>query len=174
MNDNELLILLKNDPERGLAMAVGQYAAFVYKIAHSKLGDVCSKEDIEEAVSDVFYTFFTYTQSSDHKIKSVRAVLSVIAKRHCINLFHKHSKLPESVDFDELENLIGEDENTDTELINAIKQLGEPDSSIFIRKYYLGQKNTDIAKDLGMNINTLNTRLSRGLKKLRRILEEGL
>ena len=78
------------------------------------------------------------------------------------------------MDFDELENLIGEDENTDTELINAIKQLGEPDSSIFVRKYYLGQKNTDIAKDLGMNINTLNTRLSRGLKKLRRILEEGL
>ena len=35
-------------------------------------------------------------------------------------------------------------------------------------KYYLGQKNTDIAKDLGMNINTLNTRLSRGLKKLRK------
>ena len=174
MNDNELLMLLKNDPERGLAMAVGQYAAFVYKIAHSKLCDVCSKEDIEEAVSDVFYTFFTYTQSSDHKIKSVRAVLSVIAKRHCINLFHKHSKLPDSVDFDELENLIGEDENTDTELINAIKQLGEPDSSIFVRKYYLGQKNTDIAKDLGMNINTLNTRLSRGLKKLRKILEEGL
>ena len=174
MNDKELLMLLKSDPERGLALTVGQYSAFVYKIAHAKLSDVCTREDIEEAVSDIFYILFTNVQSSNIEIQSVRAMLSVIAKRHCINVFHKHSRLPETVGFDELENFIGEDKDTDTELIIAIKQLGEPDSSIFVRKYYLGQKNTDIAKELGMNINTLNTRLSRGLRKLRIILEEGL
>ena len=55
-----------------------------------------------------------------------------------------------------------------------IKSLGEPDSSIFIRKYYLGQRNKDIAKELGIKEGTLNTRISRGLVKLRKILEEDM
>ena len=174
MNDNELLALLRADPERGLAQTVSQYSAYVYKIASARLRDVCTREDIEEAVSDTFYIFFTEGQSRGFEIRSVRAMLSVIAKRHCINVFHRHSRQPETVGFDELENTIGEDESTDEELINAIRLLGEPDSSIFVRKYYLGQKNIDIAKDLDMNINTLNARLSRGLAKLKKILEEGL
>lgn len=174
MNDNELLALLRNEPERGLAQTVKQYSAFVYKIASAKLYDVCTKEDIEEAVSDIFFLFFTNGNKNDFEMRSVRAMLSVIAKRHCINIFHKQSRSSETVDYDELENYIGESDNSDTELIDAIKRLGKPDSSIFVRKYFLGQKNIDIAKDLDMNINTLNTRLSRGLKKLKKILEEGL
>lgn len=174
MNDNELLALLRADPERGLAQTVSQYSAYVYKIASARLRGVCTREDIEEAVSDTFYIFFTYGQRRDFEIRSVRAMLSVIAKRNCINVFRRQSRQPETVCFDELENTIGEDESTDEELINAIRLLGEPDSSIFVRKYYLGQKNIDIAKDLDMNINTLNVRLSRGLAKLKRILKEGL
>ena len=58
MNDKELLRLLKAEPERGLAQTVGQYSAYVYKIAFTRLGEVCSKEDIEEAVSDIFLAFF--------------------------------------------------------------------------------------------------------------------
>lgn len=174
MNDDELLDLLRREPERGLALTVGQYSAYVYKIASAKLNDTCTKEDIEEAVSDTFYIFFKSGQKCGFRIRSVRAMLSVIAKRHCINIFYKQSRQPETIGYDEIENLISDDEDTDAELICAIKQLGEPDSSIFVRKYYLGQKNIDIAKDLDMNINTLNTRLSRGLVKLRKILEEGM
>ena len=78
------------------------------------------------------------------------------------------------LDYDDLENTIAEDNSENSDLIDAIKQLGEPDEQIFIRKYYLGEKNKDIAKDLGMNISTLNMKLSRGLKKLKKILEEGV
>lgn len=101
-------------------------------------------------------------------MRSVRAVLSVIAKRHCINVFRKKCKQTETLAYDDLENIIADEESENIELIDAIKQLGEPDSQIFIRKYYLGQKNIDIAKDLNMNISTLNMRISRGLKKLKK------
>ena len=37
MTDSELIILLKNDPERGLAETVDKYSGYVYKIAYSKL-----------------------------------------------------------------------------------------------------------------------------------------
>ena len=45
MNDNELLDLLKKEPQRGLSAVVRQYSAYVMKIAYVKLGEVCTNED---------------------------------------------------------------------------------------------------------------------------------
>ncbi len=174
MDDNSLLMLLRSDPERGLARIVEQYSAYVHKAAYTRLRSVCTREDIEEAVSDIFLMFYNIGKKNNFEMRSVRAVLSVIAKRHCINVFRKKCKQTETLAYDDLENIIADEESKNIELIDAIKQLGEPDSQIFIRKYYLGQKNIDIAKDLNMNISTLNMRISRGLKKLKKILEEGM
>ena len=118
--------------------------------------------------------FYNIGKKNGFDMRSVRAMLMVIAKRHCINVFHRQCKQEEMLDYDDLENTIAEDNSENSDLIDAIKQLGEPDEQIFIRKYYLGEKNKDIAKDLGMNISTLNMKLSRGLKKLKKILEEGV
>lgn len=174
MNDKELLQLLKSNTQQGLAQTVMQYSAYVHKIANTRLCDVCTREDIEEAVSDIFLIFYELGKKNGFDMRSVRAILMVIAKRHCINVFHRQCKQEEMLDYDDLENTIAEDNSENSDLIDAIKQLGEPDEQIFIRKYYLGEKNKDIAKDLGMNISTLNMKLSRGLKKLKKILEEGV
>ncbi len=171
MNDKELLRLLKADPERGLAQTVGQYGAYVYKIAFTRLGEVCSKEDIEEAVSDIFLAFFEEGRKRGFDVRSVGGFLTVIAKRHCIDVFRRESRREKSASLDELENTLSENAAPDTELIEAIKQLGEPDRYIFIRKYWFGQSNADIARELGMKPGTLNTRISRGLDKLKKILE---
>lgn len=174
MNDDKLLTLLKSSPEKGLGETVAQYSAYVYKIAYTRLRDVCTKEDIEEAVSDIFYKFYQSGSKCGFELRSVRAFLSVIAARHCTDLFHIHCKDEKLLDYSELENLIAEEEITEGgELIEAVKSLGEPDSDIFIRKYYLGQRNKDIAKELGMKQGTVNTRISRGLVRLREILKEG-
>lgn len=174
MNDNELLALLKSDPERGLAMTVAVYSAYVQKIAYARLSDVCTQEDIEEIVSDVFLIFYNTGKKNGFEIRSLKAILSIIAKRRCIDCFRTQSNCEQTASYDDLENYISDDLADNACLLEAISRLGEPDSSIFVRKYYFGQKNIDIAKDLGMNVNTLNTRLSRGLKKLRKMLEEGL
>ncbi|WP_024856569.1 RNA polymerase sigma factor [Ruminococcus albus] len=171
MNDNELLILLQSDHERGLEQTVRQYSAYVYKIACTRLYDVCTNEDIEEAVSDVFLAFYNAGVDNGFKFRSVQAILGVIAKRHCIDVFRKKSKCIDTVDYDELENCIADDKDESRELLEAVKELGEPDSTIFIRKYYFGQKNIDIAKELHMSKGTVNMRISRGLKKLKKILE---
>ena len=172
MNDNELLILLRSDPERGLAQTVALYSAYVYKIAHAKLSDVCTKEDIEETVSDIFLIFYNIGKKDNFEMRSVKAMLSVIAKRHCIDIFRSQSKHEQMTSYDDLENVIADDSTDKAYLLEAIHRLGEPDSSIFVRKYYFGQKNTDMAKDLGMKESTLNMKLSRGLKKLKKMLEE--
>ncbi len=144
------------------------------KIARVRLGDVCAVEDIEEAVSDIFFKFYQTGCGCGFDMRSVKGCLSVIAGRHCIDVFRRHSKTEEMLDYNELENIIADtDTRSEDRIIDAVKSLGEPDSFIFIRKYYFGQKNKEIAKELGMNPGTLNSRISRGLDKLRKILEEG-
>ena len=177
MKDKELLGLLRNDPQRGLAEAVRIYSPYIYKIVYTRLEGLCSKEDMEEAVSDIFLKFFRGGEGCGFEIESVKAYISAIAQRHCIDLMRQRLGREQDIPLDDAENaLTAEDISADDrrELIEAVKSLSEPDSEIFIRKYYFGQRSADIARDLGMKENTVNKRLSRGLPKLRKILEEGM
>ena len=58
-------------------------------------------------------------------------------------------------------------------LLWALKELGEPDTQIFLRKYYLGQSTKEIAASLDIKENTIDKKVQRGLAKLRRLLEGG-
>ena len=175
MSDIELLLLLRSDPGRGLSAVVERYSAYVMKIAMIKLNGVCSREDIEEAVSDIFYLFYTGGSQNGFEIRSLRAYLSLIAERHCINVFKSKCRDMDTVPFDEVEERFSEEvvSGREADAAYAVSQLKEPDRTIFVRKYFFGQRTKDIAKDLGMNANTVDKRISRGLVRLRKILEEG-
>ena len=175
MSDEELLQLLKADSEKGLRAVIDKYGGYVYRIAYSKLGSVCQREDIEEAVSDIFAAFYDYARGRGFELQSVQAYLAVIAKRRSINLYKKAIKRADVISFDEAEEFIGEADKTRElhyELIDAIKRLGEPDSEIILRRYFLGQKSREIARALRLRPNTVDKKISRGLKKLKTILEK--
>ena len=54
----------------------------------------------------------------------------------------------------------------------AVDSLGEPDSEIFKRRYFLYQKTDEIAAVLDMNAATVRTRLRRGRERLREYFGE--
>ena len=173
MTDKELIRLLKKDPGQGLAAVIERYTAYVMKIAHIKLNDVCSSEDIEEAVSDVFYIFYKRSEQMGFELRSVRAYLSLISERRFTDVFRRSIKTAEQISIDEIAETLPAEESPkeNSELADAINKLGEPDKSIFFRKYFLGQKTNDIADELHMRPKTVDKRVSRGLVKLRKILE---
>ncbi len=175
MSDNELIILLKNDPGQGLSEVIGKYSGYVYKIAYSKLSEVCRREDIEEAASDIFMKFYEYFRYSGKPVEAVAPYLAVIAKRHSINLYKKHISEKEYITFDEIaDTAASEDDRSEMrqQLIEAVTALGRPDSEIFMRKYFYGQKSREIAEELGMKTNTVDKIVSRGLVRLRKIFNE--
>ena len=173
MSDKELIELLKRSPEQGLAAVVIRYTAYVLKIARTKLDNICTREDIEEIVSDIFFIFYQQGQKCDFEIRSLRAYISLIAERRCINVFRQHIRRENTVPLDEVDSSFVSENNEDYDtLVAGIKKLGEPDTSIFIRKYFFGQKTADIARELHMKPNTVDKRVSRGLVKLRKIMEE--
>lgn len=174
MNDSQLIDLLRTDPNEGLRQTVQTYSPYVLKIAYNKLGGVCQREDIEEAVSDIFLMFYKSLEKVGFEVGSVKGFLSVIAARHCINVYERAAKQQPTLSFEEIEETIA-DSPSDSQalrLAEAIKALGSPDTEIFMRKYFFGQKSREIAKALHIRTNTVDKRISRGLVRLRKILEE--
>jgi len=174
--DAKLLDDLKSDTERGLIQLMDTYMGLVYTIVNNKLGTICCREDIEECVSTVFYEFYKQRENIDLSKGSIKSFLCVIAKRKAVDVYRENAKL--------INNIVQRDENaieydngekmpdieTKHVLIEAIKNLGNPDSEIFIRKYYLGQSTKAIAQAFGIKTNTVDKKISRGLEKLREAL----
>ena len=57
-------------------------------------------------------------------------------------------------------------------LREALNELGELDREILVRHYYFYQRVSEIARLLGLNENTVKSRLLRGRKALQKKLEE--
>lgn len=171
MTDSELLALLRDDPERGLAQMIAQYGGYVYTIVRNKLNGAASQEDMEEAVSDVLVKTWQWQKAHPDEPAHLRALLAVIAKRHAINRFHALTKQPVCDHFEMLPETAQDGSQPDESviLIQTVKDLGEPDSEIILRRYYFGQSSKEIGAALGLAPNTVDQKLSRGLKKLRRI-----
>ena len=58
MTQEEILVLMKTDPEKGMLNLAEQYTALVWKVVWGKLSGICQEEDVEETVSDVFLDFY--------------------------------------------------------------------------------------------------------------------
>jgi RNA polymerase sigma-70 factor (ECF subfamily) len=179
ISDIELLNILIHKPDAGLKKMMDDYMALVYTIIFNQLSNIYSKEDIEECVSDVFFEVFNYRNRIDLTKGSLKAFLAVIAKRKAIDMYRKNKNKTYIPIEDVTESLLtASDEVADSiltkesnsVLIEAIKSLGEPDSEIIIRKYYLHQSSKDISKDIKIKVNTIDKKVSRSMQKLKKIL----
>lgn len=179
ISDIELLRLLHNRPEDGLKIMMDNYMALIYTIVFNKISGMYSKEDIEECVSDVFFEVFHYKNRIDLEKGSIKAFLAIVAKRKAIDMYRKnknniHIPIDDvsqdlySIVDDVADSILIKESNS--VLIDAIKSLGEPDSEIIIRKFYLYQSSKDISKDLGLKVNTIDKKVSRCMQKLKKVL----
>lgn len=174
MQDEDLLHMLQTEPENGMRELIRCYSGYVYTIIKNKLG--CgTHEDCEEVVGDVFVRFYEWICKNAETCSSIRAVLAVIAKRQAINRFRALTKQP---DCESYEDLLTEQPSRaaapdmSVTLMLSVQALGEPDSEIILRRYYFGQSSGEIAAALGLKPNTVDQKISRGLKKLRAIWKE--
>ena len=184
---DELIVdILKKNPEKGLKLIIDQYTGLIYIICHNKLKGVMSHEDIEECVSDVFVDIYKQRDIIDLAKGSLRSYLCFIAKCKAINLYNsmslkKNIAAKNAIPLeDDLLNKV-QDENLTPEEIyieyenrievaKAIRDLGEPDCEILVRKYFLMESSKKIAECFGMSANAVDIRVHRALKKLKTML----
>ena len=105
--------------------------------------------------------------------------LAVAARNRAIDCYNALRRR-ETVTLDDgLAETLGELAEFDSATTEAADLVGAlvaamtpPDRDIFLRKYYLLQSGKEIAAALGMSVESVNTRLSRGRDRLRRELTE--
>lgn len=177
MRDDELLRIIKKDPETGMKYLTEQYAGLVYAVVRSKMHAFCDT-DIEECVSDVFSDFYCGLARFDTERGSIKAWLCVIAKRKAINRLRNRLKesgnlsLDDSQTFAQIADTFSVEKDFENReqretLLQAVRDLGEPDHEILVRKFYLSQPSKEIAERMGMSVSAVDTRVHRAIAKLR-------
>lgn len=165
--------------ENGFRLLFQQYQSYVYTIVWSRIKNVCTKEDAEECISDVFAEVFLHF--SEIRQGALQGYIGTVAKRTAIDCFRAHTAkksavLPE----EEMQNAAAPDDiaaeyeqaEQKNSLLEAIRSLGEPDASIIIQKYYYDRDAKEIAAAVHMQPVAVRVRLSRALKRLKTLLTD--
>lgn len=159
-----------------------EYYNYVGTIVVNRLGTVGTKEDTEECISDVFAKVF-FSLEERPITGDLKAFIGTIAKRTSIDRFRNLSRNKErnySLDDEKFSSVSSDDDleadNEKRELrrivADCIESLGEPDSTIVIKKFYYNKNSHQIAGLLSMKPSAVRMRVKRAAAKLREALAE--
>ena len=130
-----------------------------------------NREATEDVVSDAFLRAARYYSRFDPSRSKFSTWVISIA-RNCISDYYEKDVLlapidevPEGVYADESDNNSGIDNKELAEKL--LSMLDDEERELVFLKFYQEKRNTEIAEELGMNVSTVSTKLSRIMAKLR-------
>ena len=143
------------------------YKDRLYRYAFYKLG---SKPDAMDAVSDCICEAFKYIKTLK-KPEAFQAWIFRILYRSCSRQIKEQAKIREQAELDE--NTVSYTEDfSKAELSEALEILSEEETDIVLLSCVADYNSREIAKILGLKSNTVRSKLSRSLIKLREFLED--
>lgn len=181
MTDSQYRELLKKSPQTAHRAVFDEYYSYVYTIVFNKLRSCSSLEDVDECVSDVFSeVFLKYDEDSAYSC-DIKGFVSSVAVHRSIDMFRRLTSRNRGIVQldDEMSSRLPSEENVEDNadrketahaVLDAVKALGEPDSTLIIQKYYYNRSSDDIAEMVDMKPAAVRKRVSRAVKKLREML----
>ena len=176
--DQEILELIQKDASAGMRVIMDIYSGLIYYIVEKRL--IGRQRDIEECVSDIFLEFYKKRDTLDFEKGNIKSLLVIIASRRALDRYRSIISLNED-EPDYYEQLEDDGNNPEQSilikeqkkmLISEVKKLGEPDSTLIFRRFFLAQPVSEIAKSVNMKSNSVSKRISRALGTLKMKLEE--
>ena len=190
MEEREALKRLKHREEDALAWFIDRYTAYVSTIVSNILGPAAASADLEAIASDVFFAFWTHAK--EIRPGKAKAYLGSIARNKAKESTRKTGReLPLEDDMlvissgtpeRELEKRLLQKGMLPSDAADAVAwlkehrfldDLREPEREIFLRYYYFYQPVSTIAEEMGLEPANVKTKLFRGRKKLKEVLEKG-
>ena len=172
-DEAKLLMRLKKKKRNSIEEAIEVYTPYLSTVLYNIAGNSLPKEDIEEIVSDVFVMLWKNAEYIDLSKGTIKSYIAAAARNFALK------RLSKKTDCTCLDNIEIPDESSASEqnltssaVWDAVMSLGEPDNEIFVRYYKYDEKLKDISKVTGINISTVKTKLSRGKRKLKKILSD--
>ena len=135
--EEELLARLRRGELSALDELINQYGRYVSCIVGTLIGAAMTAQDVEEVVSDVFFTL--WRQADRVRLGRLKGYLSSIARNQAINkLRERRQEL--ALEEDVLPALDGPEQAAAAaerlEILNrALDEMGEPEREIFLRHY---------------------------------------
>ena len=173
-----LLNRIRNKDENALGDLIEKYGNYTYSIIYNLLRNSCTHEDMEEALADVYVSIWEHCEQIDlSRYYSIKGYIGAVARNKAKNLLRRRQgdTLPLVDDILSISDII-EHEFLEKEqrlaIQEALSRLSQADQVIFKKYYYDYKKISQIADELDMNEQTVKSRLSRGRKVLKVILEE--
>lgn len=176
MDDQQILLRIRENPDEGLASVIDQYGAVVLTVVRRVLRR--NPEDAEECAADAIIKFWETAQKLDPESTSIRAYLICIARNTAINRYHylkRHEAtsldetfalLPDAMDVDEQ---VLEKERTEI-LLETIQSLPEPNREIMIQRYFHYQPIQAIADKLKLSASAVKNRIQYAKKTMNKAL----
>ena len=180
MKDHEIIALFIERSERAITELIGKYGAAIRNVTSNILKDA---QDAEEAANDTYFTVWDRIPPAKPKYLgaySCRIARNLSLKRFYANTAQKRNSYYD-VALDELEETIPALSTVESlyeakELTNYlnqfVKELSSEDCYLFMRRYWYGDKISDIAKKLNIPANKASVRLFRLRQKLQDYLKK--
>lgn len=173
----ELVDEIKKRNKTAYEFLVQNYTKPIYYLAHSILRTGCAKEDIEECVADVFLDAWIKIDEFDAAKGSLKTWLFVLTKYKALAYRRKFAKQSAVVDIadypipgaTDIERQLIEREQQE-KIIATIDAFNPTDRALFIRRYFLGEKISDLMDALGLSRSAVDNRLLRGRKIIKEVL----
>lgn len=177
MDNNEIAKRLRLHEQSALEEVIQEYTPYVSTIIYNVTKGCMSVSDMEEATADVFITLWKNADKINGD--TLKGYIAAIAKSRAKDKLRKTTAKTNIIDIESAEfaDEYSLSDNLDSKLVsrdiqNSLDELGEPDREIVVRYYYYYQSTPKIASILGMNADTVKTKLRRARTKLKKLLTE--
>lgn len=175
VEDKKLLLGLQQKEEQALAECVRQYGAYAAAVVRAA-GPGLSPQDVEEAAAEAFVKLWQSAARLDGAKGTLKSYLGAVCRNEARSRLRAlRPTEPLQEDFlAPAEQAVQDLERRELEQLTrqALDSLDTQTREIFLRYYYRREKTARIARDLGLNLSTVKTRLARGREKLRALLQE--
>lgn len=175
MREAEIVEGLRKKDMTALHAAIDQYGDLIYKVVHSVLDTSHSKVLVDECVDDILLIIWYNIESYDEKRGKFRNWLISVAKFKAIDFKRKSNQAYRLQEFqqdiyEEIKDSNQTNEEQEEIFYLLIEALNNKDRKIFIKRYLDEYSVQEIASELGLTTDNVYSRLSRGRKKLKKIL----
>ena len=175
--DRKLLAALQAQNPQGLEDAIHRYSPYVAGVIRRVLGQLGTREDLEELSSDVFVALWK-SAGTLRENSNLKLWLGVVARNRALkHLRSLRLELPLDdgllpADLQQEPSRFWERQEEARQVRQAVLSMEPPDQDIFLRHYFWRQSVDRIAGELNMNPSTVKSRLKRGREKLRNKLKK--
>lgn len=157
---------------------IEKYTSFVSYVVNTVIGQSLPREDREEVVADTFLALWNHAHSlNEAAFPTLKPYLGQTARNLSRNKLRDCNKMV-TLEFDEC--MVSPEMPMDEKLLleevrNALKEtimeLSPPEQHCFLFYYYFGKNIREIAEASGISQAAVKSRLARGRKKLKILLE---